>query len=260
MDPGFKSPLIDFFRRGEVAHDVRLLAAQGALAPRATEQLALLVLLSDDTNPEIAKAANASIEALPRDALKAFLAFAETPNEMRNFFAARGIEADVAAAADLPPVDLEEPLLDTLAEVPDGTAGGPPDSDPKVLSTLPVLERMKLAMKGSREQRAVLVRDSNRLVAVTVLSSPKLTEPEVETFTRMGNVSEDVLRIIGHNRGWLKNYGIVLGLCKHPKTPPAISMQIAHRLNERDLKMLAMDRNVQEGVRLLARKMTSKGK
>jgi hypothetical protein len=37
-------------------------------------------------------------------------------------------------------------------------------------------------------------------------------------------------------------------------------MQIAHRLNERDLKMLAIDRNVQEGVRLLARKMTSKGK
>ena len=92
------------------------------------------------------------------------------------------------------------------------------------------------------------------------MSSPKLTEPEVETFTKMGNISEDVLRIIGHNRGWLKNYGIVLGLCKHPKTPPAISMQIAHRLNERDLKMLAIDRNVQEGVRLLAKKMTTKGK
>jgi len=48
MDPGLKSPLIDFFRRGEVARDVRMLAAQGAMAPRATEQVALLVLLSDD--------------------------------------------------------------------------------------------------------------------------------------------------------------------------------------------------------------------
>ena len=80
MDPGFKSPLIDFFRRGEVAHDVRLLAAQGALAPRATEQLALLVLLSDDPDPGIARAANATLEALPRDGLKAFLGRAETPN------------------------------------------------------------------------------------------------------------------------------------------------------------------------------------
>ena len=56
MDPGFRSPLIDFFRRGEVARDVRLLAAQGALAPRAQEQLALLVLLSDDPDPEIRRA------------------------------------------------------------------------------------------------------------------------------------------------------------------------------------------------------------
>ena len=56
MDPGFRSPLIDFFRRGEVARDVRLLAAQGALAPRAQEQIALLVLLSDDPDPEIRRA------------------------------------------------------------------------------------------------------------------------------------------------------------------------------------------------------------
>ena len=76
----------------------------------------------------------------------------------------------------------------------------------------------------------------------------------------MGNVSEDVLRMIGHNRAWLKNYGVVIGLCKHPKTPPAISMQLVHRLNEKDLKMLMIDRNIQEGLRVLARKMVTKGK
>ena len=51
---------------------------------------------------------------------------------------------------------------------------------------------MKLAMKGTREQRAQLVRDMNRMVAAAVLRSPKLTESEVEAFTKMGNVSEDV--------------------------------------------------------------------
>jgi len=122
------------------------------------------------------------------------------------------------------------------------------------------MDRLKLAMKGTREQRAVLVRDANKLVAAAVLSSPKLTQSEVEQFTKMGNVSEDVLRVIGHNRGWLKNYGVVLGLCKHPKTPPAISMQLVHRLNERDLKTLMTDRNIQEGLRVLARKMATKGK
>src|SRR5262249_55618005 len=137
MDPGFRSPLIDFFRRGEVARDVRMLAAQGAMAPRATEQLALLVLLSDDPDPEVYRAANATIDALPVGALSAFLGRPETPKEMREFFAVRGIEPDAAAAANLPPADSEEPLLDTLSELPAEPDGGTPDPEHKLLSTLP---------------------------------------------------------------------------------------------------------------------------
>jgi hypothetical protein len=254
MDPGFRSPLIDFFRRGEVARDVRLLAAQGALAPRAQEQLALLVLLSDDADPDVARAAAATLHMLPVEPLRAFLARPDVPPEIRQFFAGLGIVPAEAAGA---PVDFDEPLLDTLSELPDP---GPSDPEHKMLSSLPVLDRMKLAMKGSREQRAQLIRDSNKLVSAAVLASPKLSEAEIEAFTKMGNVGEDVLRIIGHNRSWLKNYGIAVGLCKHPKTPPAISMQLLHRLNEKDLKMLAIDRNAKEGLRLLAKKILSKGK
>ncbi|HTM23826.1 MAG TPA: hypothetical protein VL225_01455 [Vicinamibacterales bacterium] len=255
MDPGFRSPLIDFFRRGEVARDVRLLAAQGALAPRAQEQLALLVLLSDDPDPEVARETARTLDALPVDAVRLFLARAETPPEMRTFFAGRGIEAADAPAA-IP--EFGEPLLDTLSELPEDP--GPADPEHTLLSSLSVLERMKLAMKGTREQRAALIRDSNKLVAAAVLSSPKLNESEVEAFTKMGNVSEDVLRVIGQNRGWVKNYGIMAGLCRHPKTPPAISMQLVHRLNEKDLKALSIDRNAKEGLRLLAKKIVSKGK
>jgi hypothetical protein len=113
-------------------------------------------------------------------------------------------------------------------------------------------------MKGTREQRAQLVRDANRMVAAAVLSSPKLTDSEVEAFTKMGNVSEEVLRIIGTNRSWLKNYGVTLGLVKNPKTPPGIAMQLINRLSERDVKMLAVDRNVPESLRLVARKLMVK--
>ena len=255
-DPGLRSALVDFFRRGEVARDVRLLAAQGALAPRAQEQLALLVLLSDDPDPEIARAAQATLDALPLAPLTAFLARSDVPREMLAFFAARGVEVPEGAVAA--PPDLEEPLLDTLSEIPEEP--GPADPEHKMLSSLPVLERMKLAMKGTREQRAQLVRDSNKLVSAAVLSSPKVNEAEIEAFTKMGNVGEDVLRIIGQNRAWTKNYGIILGLCRHPKTPPAIAMSFAQRLSEKDLKAIATDRNAKEGLRLLAKKMISKGK
>ena len=257
MDPGFRSPRIDFFRRGEVARDVRMLAAQGALAPRAQEQLALLVMLSDDPDPEIRRATGVTLDALPLEPLRAFLARSDTPPEMRAFFATHGIEVAVDEPFEAA-INFDEPLLDTLAELPEEP--GPAEPEHKMLSSLSVLDRMKLAMKGTREQRAVLVRDSNKLVSAAVLSSPKVNEAEIEAFTKMGNVSEDVMRIIGQNRAWTKNYGIILGLCKHPKTPPAIAMSFVQRLNEKDLKQITTDRNAKEGLRLLAKKMLTKGK
>jgi hypothetical protein len=249
MDPGLRSPLLDFFRRGEVARDVRLLAAQGAFAPRAHEQLALLIFLLDDSDPEVAASAGATLNAIPADSLRAFLQRSDVPMEMRQFFADRGIVASGDTAADA-----SAPLTDAQNEEDDDNK-----AEDQLLSSLPIVERMKLAMKGTRAQRAQLIRDSNKLVAAAVLSSPKLTEVEVEAFAKMANVTEEVLRTIAMNRTWTKNYGVVSGLARNPKTPPAISMNLLQRLNERDLKMLTMDRNVPEAVRLAARRMTVKG-
>lgn len=251
MESGFRSPLIDFFRRGEVARDVRLMAAEGALAPRAHEQVALLILLSDDPDAAIAASANATLDALPVEPLQAFLARSDVPAQMREFFASRGVSAGDEAATEV------GPLLDS-DESPASEDVGDEAADQQNLSALSIVERMKLAMKGSKAQRAQLIRDSNKLVAAAVLSSPKLSEAEVETFAKMANVSEDVLRTIAMNRSWVKNYGVIAGLTRNPKTPPAISMQMVQRLNERDLKSLSTDRNVPEAVRLAARKFVKK--
>lgn len=252
MDTGFRSALVDFFRRGEVARDVRLMAAGGTLAPRPHEQLALLALLVDDPDPEIAATAGRTLDSLPAAPLQAFLSRTDVPAQMRDFFAARGV-----VAVGPPAPEADTPLLESPEAAPAEAPAAEEDAaepDSQVLSSLSIIERMKLAMKGSKGQRAQLIRDSNKLVAAAVLSSPKLTESEVEAFAKMANVSEDVLRTIAMNRSWVKNYGVVSGLTRNPKTPAAISMQMLQRLNERDLKMLSIDRNVPEAVRLAARK------
>jgi hypothetical protein len=115
-------------------------------------------------------------------------------------------------------------------------------------------------MRGSREERAILVRDPNRLVALAVLSSPKVSEPEVEAFAKMANVSEDALRVIGTTRAWSKNYTIVRALAFNPKSPISISMTLVNRLVEKDIRVLAMDRNIAEPVKILARKILQSGK
>ena len=127
------------------------------------------------------------------------------------------------------------------------------------LALLGVAERMKAAMKGTKSERAILIRDPNKLVSSAVLSSPKLTESEVENFAKLANVSEEILRTIGMNRAWMKNYGVVAALTKNPKTPLAVSMRFVQRLNDRDLKMIVLDRNLQEPLKLAVRKRIVEG-
>jgi hypothetical protein len=253
MDAGIRTPLVDMFRRGETSRETKLLAARGGFAPRALEQLALLLLLADDADQEVASAARATLEALPADRLRGLLARSDVPPEVRAFFAAKGIEPAPGPAGD---------AVTPLFELPDASEAGKPAAEEEQarlqVSALPVTEKLKLALKGTREQRAVLVRDPNRIVAVAVLSSPKLTESEIESFARMANVTDEVLRIIGTNRQWTRHYAVVAALVRNPKTPPAVSLNLINRLAERDIKALSIDRNVPEALRLAARKYLAK--
>jgi hypothetical protein len=245
------TPLLDFFRRGEVARDVRLLAAQGVLAPRAHEQLAILVLLLEDTDPEIRQIADATLEQIPIEALQAFLGRSDVPIGLREFFADRGV-----FPAEIPAIVVEDdgPLIETALAEPEEDANEEPRAVIEQVSRMGFTQRMKAALRGSREMRAILIRDSNKMVATAVLSSPKLTGPEVENFARMANVSDDILRIIAGNRAWTKNYNVVVALVKNPKTPVAVSLNFMSRLNHRDLSSLSVDRNVPEPLRIAARK------
>jgi hypothetical protein len=244
------TPLLDFFKRGEVARDARLLAAQGALAPRAYEQLAILVLLTEDPDREIRETAEETIGQLPEEALRSFLARSDVPIGLREFFGDRGV-----FPAEIPQieVDTEEPLVDTEASLL-GEEEDDRETAVQKLAKMGFTERLRAAVKGSREMRTILIRDPNKMIASAVLSSPKLSEPEVESFARMANVAEDVLRIIAGNRAWMKRYGIVVALTKNPKTPLAMSMNLMSRLNDRDLAQLSVDRNVPEPLRIAARK------
>jgi hypothetical protein len=242
--------LLDFFRRGDVARDIRLLAAQGALAPRAVEQLGLLALLVADADPEIARTAEATLAKIPKASLSAFLAKSEVGAELRNFFAARGIEPDPS----LVELTNDEPLVDEAPPVASVTEPETEATTLQRIAALNVAGRIALAMKGTREERAILIRDPNKIVGVAVLSSPKMNDAEIEAIAKMGSISDEILRLIAHTRAWIKNYPVVVALTKNAKTPLGVSMNLLSRLNERDLRMLSTDRNVPDVLRVTARK------
>jgi hypothetical protein len=246
VDGAFKTPLLDVFRRGDAPVDLRLQAARGVLAPRAHEQVELLILLVKDSDPEVAAAAESTLQSIHAEALAGFLARSDVAEDVRSFFAARGV------APAPTPSDSDAPLVDTAPE-PEKPAGEDARSTLQRLAAMTVAQRVGVAMKGSREERAILIRDPNKLVSTAVLSSPKMSESEVENIAKMASISEEILRIIANTRGWMKRYGIVVALARNPKTPVAISMNLLSRLQERDVRAISTDRNVPEVLRITAR-------
>lgn len=117
-----------------------------------------------------------------------------------------------------------------------------------------VSEKIQLALKGNKEARALLLKDSNKQVILAVLNSPRLTEQEVESIAQSKNVSEDILRVVANNRNWMKNYGIIVGLVNNPKTPVGLSLGFIKNLKPKELNNLAKNKGVPEVIRSSAGK------
>jgi hypothetical protein len=120
--------------------------------------------------------------------------------------------------------------------------------------TLTAAQKAMLAMRGGREERLILVRDTNKVVALSVLKNARLTEQEVEGVAAMRNVSDEVLRAIGSHREWCKSYTVMRLLVSNPRTPPSVSTNFIPHLSNRDLKQIAMDKNVPEIIRRNAKR------
>ncbi len=117
-------------------------------------------------------------------------------------------------------------------------------------------DRVKLAMKGDREARNILIRDPNRIVAGAVVANPRITEQEIEKIAAMRSVPEDILRKIASDRQWARSYVIVHNLARNPRTPVANTMNILSRLQLRDLATLSKNKNISDAVRRQALRLS----
>ncbi len=122
------------------------------------------------------------------------------------------------------------------------------------VARMTVAERVQTALKGAREERVILIRDANRLVASAVLDSPKLTDSEVEAFSLMKNVSVEVLRVLGTKREFMKSYSVIHNLVKNSRTPIGTSLPLLNRILVTDLKALTRNRNIPEVLRKTAQR------
>ncbi len=113
-------------------------------------------------------------------------------------------------------------------------------------------QRIMAALKGTKEERLILSRDRNHLVARAVMMSPRLNESDVEQIAGMRAANDECLRLIASKGRWLRRYSVVRNLAFNPRTPPAIAASMVRRLSRRDVQLLSRDHNVSEVVRRLA--------
>jgi len=123
------------------------------------------------------------------------------------------------------------------------------------INALDVKGRIQLALKGSKEERSILIRDGTKVVALAVLEAPKLSDGEVEKFASQKNVLEAVLRQIPLKRRFMKNYIVVRNLVANPRTPLDLGLGLMKNLLTADLKNISANKEVSETIRKLAMKM-----
>jgi hypothetical protein len=275
--------LIEAIRSGAVPDVIRRKACSGELPVSLEEKIEILVFLAANDDQETRDAALRTLHSWPLGELQRVLmnpATAESVLEFSTIDLAsshREVEDALLQNPSLPP-HLREWLENAAAIFERAESGEPPEA-PIFLPASPEerhprdelaelrkftllqrinrmtpVQRIKAALTGSQEERIVLVRDSNKLVSQSVLESPKLSDHEVENFASMKDVDEEVLRIIGTSRKFIKNYRVLHALVHNPRTPIDVGIPLIKRTTDQDLKLLVLNRNVPQLIRIAAQK------
>ncbi|MFB3921691.1 MAG: hypothetical protein ACE145_08215 [Terriglobia bacterium] len=270
--------MIESIRGGKVPEVIRRKGAEGTLSLPLTDKLEILVFLARDKDETISTTALNTLlawdpaELVPvasnpstsvgilefvahhltigrKDLMEALLGNPSLPIELRDFVKLTSTLDQQAASA--PPTEAGAPVEEAAG-----------DGQPKERITLlqrigrmSAAEKIKTALTGNQEERLVLIRDSNKIVARAVLQSPKLSDMEIENIASMKNVTEEVLRLIAMNRKFMKSYAVMRQLINNPRLPIDVALPLLGRLNERDLKGLTLNKNVAEVVRGMATKI-----
>ena len=123
------------------------------------------------------------------------------------------------------------------------------------IALMTVPQKIDLAYKGSREERRILIGDTNKLIGLAVLKSRALTDTEVESFAAMRNLDEELYRRIAANREWLRRPSVVIALVRNPRMPLDVSLPLLKRLSIRELRAVFRDRNLPPVIRAGARRI-----
>jgi hypothetical protein len=121
------------------------------------------------------------------------------------------------------------------------------------------LEKIRTALLGDKYDRSLLVRDSNKTVAIAAIRSPKIRDDEAISYSANRSLPLEVITYISNRRDWIKLYSVKLNLVMNPKTPMARSMSLLAFLNRGDVTKVSRSKNIPSALATAAkRKLASR--
>jgi DNA-binding CsgD family transcriptional regulator len=125
----------------------------------------------------------------------------------------------------------------------------------KLAQLMGISEKIKMALSGDKEWRAILVKDANKLVSGSVIKNPRITEAEVHTLVKSGIQNDEIMRLICANKEWIKSYKIRKALIENSRTPVQNAMRYLGTMSEKDLISFAKSKNIGSVISTMAKRL-----
>lgn len=113
-------------------------------------------------------------------------------------------------------------------------------------------ERFRLAMKASRVERQILIRESSPQVLLGLLQHPQIETKEVMEIVKSNFATAGIMEQVARNRKWMSHPDLPALIAKSPKTPTPLAIKLLEYLRTPDLQQMAKSQGLREQLRKAA--------
>lgn len=117
---------------------------------------------------------------------------------------------------------------------------------------LPYAEKIILATKTDRSERAVLIQENDPQILYYLLKNPRITTEEVQRIARMTSISAMVADLIANTTQWSSNQEIRSALVNNPRTAPSLALKLLPTLPESEIRHIAKSTAVSQPLKQAA--------
>ena len=107
------------------------------------------------------------------------------------------------------------------------------------MRSLSQMEKILLAVKADRAERALLLQDNDPRVLLSLLRNPRLTVDEVARLAKSSFLTFQIAEVILKATQWMSSLDVRVGLVHNPKTPPAFALRILPTLPDSEVRAIA---------------------